>query len=69
MELELTRSQLVRWRTAVFAIFLASGLSIATWAARVPAIKVALGVDNIQIGLHAPRRRRRLDHRRLRWLR
>ena len=26
MELELTRSQLVRWRTAVFAIFLASGL-------------------------------------------
>jgi MFS family permease len=51
MELELTRSQLVRWRTAVFAIFLASGLSIATWASRVPAIKVALGVDNLQIGL------------------
>ena len=51
MELELTRSQLVRWRTAVFAIFLASGLSIATWASRVPAIKVTLGVDNIQIGL------------------
>ncbi len=51
MELELTRSQLVRWRTAVFAIFLASGLSIATWAARVPAIKVTLDVDNIQIGL------------------
>ena len=51
MELELTRSQLVRWRTAVFAIFLASGLSIATWAARVPAIKATLGVDNIQIGL------------------
>ncbi len=51
MELELTRSQLVRWRTAVFAIFLASGLSIATWASRVPAIKAALGVDNAQIGL------------------
>lgn len=51
MELELTRSQLVRWRTAVFAIFLASGLSIATWASRVPAIKVTLGVDNTQIGL------------------
>jgi MFS family permease len=51
MELELTRSQYVRWRTAVFAIFLASGLSIATWASRVPAIKVALDVDNIQIGL------------------
>lgn len=51
MELDLTRSQYVRWRTAVFAIFLASGLSIATWASRVPAIKVTLGVDNIQIGL------------------
>ena len=51
MELELTRSQYVRWRTAVFAIFLASGLSIATWAARVPAIKETLDVDNIQIGL------------------
>ena len=51
MELELTRPQLVRWRTAVFAIFLASGLSIATWASRVPAIKSTLGVDNIQIGL------------------
>ncbi|MCR2762717.1 MFS transporter [Microbacterium sp. zg.B48] len=51
MELELARAQLVRWRTAIFAIFLASGLSIATWASRVPAIKVALDVDNIQIGL------------------
>jgi MFS family permease len=51
MELALTRRQYVRWRTAVFAIFLASGLSIATWASRVPAIKVTLGVDNIQIGL------------------
>ncbi|WP_251455132.1 MFS transporter [Microbacterium sp. Marseille-Q6648] len=51
MERELTRPQLVRWRTAVFAIFLASGLSIATWASRVPAIKIALDVDNIQIGL------------------
>ncbi|KQZ85645.1 MFS transporter permease [Microbacterium sp. Root166] len=51
MELVLTRSQLVRWRTAVFAIFLASGLSIATWASRVPAIKETLDIDNIQIGL------------------
>lgn len=51
MELELTRSQLVRWRTAVFAIFLASGLSIATWASRVPTIKTTLDIDNTQIGL------------------
>ena len=50
MEPVLTRSQFVRWRTAIFAIFLASGLSIATWASRVPAIKVTLGIDNVQIG-------------------
>ncbi|PVW05242.1 MFS transporter [Microbacterium sp. Gd 4-13] len=51
MDTDLSRSQIVRWRTAIFAIFLASGLSIATWASRVPAIKQSLGVDNIQIGL------------------
>ena len=51
MDSPLTRSQLVRWRTAVFAIFLASGLSIATWAARVPDIKDEIGVDNAQLGL------------------
>lgn len=51
MESALTRSQLVRWRAAVFAIFLASGLSISTWAARVPSIKPAIGVDNAQLGL------------------
>nr|WP_201470460.1 MFS transporter [Microbacterium hydrocarbonoxydans] len=47
----LTRSQYVRWRTAIFAIFLASGLSIATWASRVPSIKAALEVDKAQIGM------------------
>ncbi|MAM55147.1 MAG: MFS transporter, partial [Microbacterium sp.] len=51
MDLPLTRAQYVRWRTAVFAIFLASGLSIATWASRVPDIKIALGIENSQIGL------------------
>ncbi|MGV9195431.1 MFS transporter [Microbacterium sp. MC2] len=51
MDLALTPSQLVRWRTAVFAIFAASGLSVATWAARVPSIKVGLGIENTEIGL------------------
>jgi len=51
MELPLTRAQYVRWRNAVFAIFLASGVSIATWASRVPDIKRALEIDNSQIGL------------------
>lgn len=51
MDTELTRSQFVRWRTAIFAIFAASGLSIATWASRVPSIKDDLGIENSQIGL------------------
>lgn len=51
MHLDLTRTQLVRWRTAIFAVFLASGLSIATWASRVPAIKSSLDINNIQIGM------------------
>ncbi|GAT74678.1 permease of the major facilitator superfamily [Microbacterium sp. HM58-2] len=51
MDTALTRSQFVRWRIAIFAIFLASGLSVATWASRVPDIKAGLGVDNAQMGL------------------
>lgn len=51
MDAVITRSQFVRWRTAIFAIFMASGLSIATWASRVPSIKADLGLDNAQVGL------------------
>ncbi|WP_226533450.1 MFS transporter [Microbacterium paraoxydans] len=51
MDAALTRSQFVRWRAAIFAVFLASGLSIATWASRVPGIKQALDLDNAQVGL------------------
>lgn len=51
MDTALTRPQFVRWRTAIFAIFLASGLSIATWAARVPDIKLALEIDKAQVGM------------------
>ncbi|PVE97934.1 MFS transporter [Microbacterium sp. TPD7012] len=51
MDTALTRSQFVRWRAAIFAIFFASGLSIATWASRVPGIKQALELDNAQVGM------------------
>ncbi len=51
MDTALTRSQYVRWRTAIFAIFFASGLSVATWASRVPDIKVALEIDKAQVGM------------------
>jgi fucose permease len=51
MDSVLTRPQLNRWRVAVFAIFAASGLSLATWASRVPAIKSTLGIGNAEVGL------------------
>lgn len=51
MDTALSRSQFVRWRAAIFAIFAASGLSVATWASRVPGIKSDLGLDNAQVGL------------------
>lgn len=51
MDTALTRSQLVRWHIAICAIFLASGLSIATWASRVPAIRASLGIENSGVGL------------------
>ncbi|GAA5145063.1 MFS transporter [Microbacterium pseudoresistens] len=51
MTTALSRALFVRWRAAIFAIFLLSGLSIATWAGRVPAIKVALDIDKAQVGL------------------
>ena len=51
MHSTLTRSQLVRWHVAICAIFLASGLSISTWASRVPAIRESLGIENSGVGL------------------
>jgi MFS family permease len=51
MNATVTHSQLVRWRTAIFAIFLLSGLGMASWAARVPAIKETLGIGREGIGV------------------
>lgn len=51
MHSTLTRSQLARWHIAICAIFLASGLSISTWASRVPAIRESLGIENSGVGL------------------
>ncbi|KJL35977.1 MAG: MFS transporter [Microbacterium sp.] len=45
------RRAFVRWRAAIFVVFALSGLSIATWASRVPAIKAALGISQLEIGL------------------
>ncbi|MET0813365.1 MAG: MFS transporter [Microbacterium sp.] len=51
MDTVLTRPQLVRWRTAIFAIFFATGLGFASWASRLPAVKVDLGINDFEIGV------------------
>lgn len=50
MHFELPRPQLVHWRTAIFTIFFITGLGFASWAARLPAVKVTLGIDDAQVG-------------------
>ena len=51
MHFELPRPQLVHWRTAIFTIFFVTGLGFASWAARLPAVKVTLDIDDAQVGL------------------
>ena len=51
MDSALTRAQLVHWRTAIFAIFLSNGIALASWAARLPAVKAALRTDDFGIGV------------------
>ncbi len=46
-----TRSQLVTWRNAVFIIFTVNGFGIATWIARLPAIRDSLDISTGQVGL------------------
>ena len=43
--------ELVAWRNAVFAIFFLSGLSLATWVARIPAIRDDTGLNTQGVGL------------------
>ncbi|WP_066039936.1 MFS transporter [Herbiconiux solani] len=47
----LTRRQLIAWRNAIFTIFALSGLSIASWVARLPAVRDGLQLDTAQVGL------------------
>jgi MFS family permease len=51
VESPLTRAQLVRWRTAVFTIFFVVGLGFATWASRLPSVKLILGIDDFGVGV------------------
>lgn len=47
----LTRTQVVAWRNATFAIFVLPGLLIASWAARLPAVRDALDIRIDQVGV------------------
>ena len=45
------RRELLAWRNAIFVIFALSGLSIATWVARLPAIRDNLDLTTGTVGL------------------
>lgn len=45
------RRELVAWRNAIFTIFFLSGLSLASWVARLPAIRDEIGVSTQGVGL------------------
>lgn len=45
------RPELVAWRNAVFVVFALSGLSIATWVARLPAIRDSLDLTTTSVGV------------------
>ncbi len=48
---EMTRTTLVQWRTAIFALFLLCGVTFASWAARLPSVKRALGIGDLELGM------------------
>ena len=45
------RRALLAWRNAVFAVFFVSGLSLATWVSRVPAVRDGLQLDLTEVGI------------------
>ena len=47
----LTRQQVVAWRNALFVIFALCGVALASWVARTPAIRDAVGASTWQMGL------------------
>ena len=47
---ERTRRELIAWRNAIFTIFFLSGLSLASWVARLPAIRDDVGLSTQGVG-------------------
>lgn len=44
-------ASLAAWRNALFVIFALCGIGLASWAARIPAVSVALRLDAAQVGV------------------
>ena len=47
----LSRPQLTAWRNAIFVVFALSGISLASWVARLPTVRDNLGLDTAQVGI------------------
>jgi MFS family permease len=47
----LARRDVVAWRNAIFVIFGACGIGLASWVARLPAVRDALEINTQQVGL------------------
>ena len=47
----LTRHDVVAWRNATFTIFGLCGIGMASWIARVPAVRDSLGASTLQMGM------------------
>ncbi|GAA3890918.1 MFS transporter [Leifsonia kafniensis] len=47
----LSRRELLNWRNAVFVVFLLSGLCVASWVSRVPAVRDGLGLNTAEVGV------------------
>jgi len=48
---DLTRSQIVRWRNAIFVVFLLPGVAMASWASRLPTVRDVLDIRIDQVGI------------------
>lgn len=46
-----TRREAVGWRNAVFVVFFLSGIGLASWVSRVPAVRDILGASTLEMGL------------------
>ncbi len=49
----LTRTQVVAWRNAIFAIFAICGIGMATWVSRIPSVRDAFQADTFTVGILA----------------